>query len=111
MRALKRAARNENPRCWPAAAEICGAAKLSHGELSRVSDKQPAEVQPFVNEVNVLLRQNAANLERARSHVVNLANRVFSPVVAWKRTCWAKWRGRPLAHSGPGWEDALIPLL
>jgi Signal transduction histidine kinase len=37
-------------------------------------------VQPLVNELNGLLDQNAANLERARRHVANLAHGLKTPL-------------------------------
>ena len=55
-------------------------AQVRAGEISRVPDKQPAEVQPLVSEVNALLAQNATNLERARAHVANLAHGLKTPL-------------------------------
>jgi signal transduction histidine kinase len=39
-----------------------------------------ANHQPLVSELNALLRQNAANLERARRHVANLAHGLKTPL-------------------------------
>ncbi|NEU13272.1 HAMP domain-containing histidine kinase [Methylobacterium sp. BTF04] len=50
------------------------------GRRTRVPGKQPAEIRPLVTEVNALLDQNAANLERARNHVANLAHGLKTPL-------------------------------
>ncbi|MCJ2081419.1 sensor histidine kinase [Methylobacterium sp. J-090] len=50
------------------------------GHRARVPGKQPAEIRPVVAEVNALLDQNAANLERARTHVANLAHGLKTPL-------------------------------
>ena len=50
------------------------------GRSERVPSRQPLEVQPLVAELNGLLDQNAANLERARRHVANLAHGLKTPL-------------------------------
>ncbi len=50
------------------------------GFRERVPDTQPTEVQPLADELNALLIQNAANLERARRHVSNLAHGLKTPL-------------------------------
>jgi len=55
-------------------------AAVRAGERDRVPGKQPAEIRPLVSEVNALLDQNAANLERARTHVANLAHGLKTPL-------------------------------
>ena len=42
------------------------------GRAERITGAQPVEIAPLVRELNTLLDQNAANLERARRHVANL---------------------------------------
>ena len=42
--------------------------------------EQPLEILPLVSELNGLLEQNAANLERARRHVANLAHGLKTPL-------------------------------
>jgi signal transduction histidine kinase len=50
------------------------------GVTARVPEKQPLEIQPLVHELNGLLAQNEANLERARRHVANLAHGLKTPL-------------------------------
>jgi signal transduction histidine kinase len=50
------------------------------GIRERIPDAQPSEVQPLAAELNALLVQNAANLERARRHVSNLAHGLKTPL-------------------------------
>jgi len=50
------------------------------GLSERVPSRQPQEIRPMVDELNALLDQNAANLERARRHVANLAHGLKTPL-------------------------------
>ena len=55
-------------------------ADVRAGRSERVPSAQPREVQPLVSELNGVLEQNAANLERARRHVANLAHGLKTPL-------------------------------
>jgi signal transduction histidine kinase len=55
-------------------------ADVRAGRKRLVPEEQPAEVRPLVSELNALLNQNAANLERARAHVANLAHGLKTPL-------------------------------
>lgn len=55
-------------------------AEVRSGLRDKVPDAQPSEVQPLADELNALLLQNAANLERARKHVSNLAHGLKTPL-------------------------------
>jgi signal transduction histidine kinase len=55
-------------------------ADVRTGRSERVPAEQPREIQPVVAELNGLLEQNAANLERARRHVANLAHGLKTPL-------------------------------
>ncbi len=55
-------------------------ADVRRGHIDRVPEDQPMEVRPVVAELNALLVQNAANLERARAHVANLAHGLKTPL-------------------------------
>jgi signal transduction histidine kinase len=55
-------------------------ADVRAGRSERVPANQPLEVQPLVAELNSLLDQNAANLDRARRHVANLAHGLKTPL-------------------------------
>jgi signal transduction histidine kinase len=55
-------------------------ADVRSGIRERIPDAQPSEVQPLAAELNALLVQNAANLERARRHVSNLAHGLKTPL-------------------------------
>ncbi|MDX7952520.1 HAMP domain-containing sensor histidine kinase [Lichenihabitans sp. Uapishka_5] len=52
------------------------------GRRERLPARQPVEVRPLAHEVNELLDQHAANLERARRHVANLAHALKTPLAA-----------------------------
>jgi signal transduction histidine kinase len=55
-------------------------ADVRAGQSERVPSRQPQEIRPVVDELNALLDQNAANLERARRHVANLAHGLKTPL-------------------------------
>lgn len=50
------------------------------GVRDRVPEEQPRELKPLADELNALLGENAANLERARRHVSNLAHGLKTPL-------------------------------
>lgn len=50
------------------------------GRAERITGPQPSEIRPLVTELNTLLDQNAANLERARRHVANLGHGLKTPL-------------------------------
>lgn len=55
-------------------------AEVRSGLRELVPDAQPREVQPLAAELNALLLQNTANLDRARRHVSNLAHGLKTPL-------------------------------
>lgn len=55
-------------------------ATVTAGRAQRITGAQPSEIAPLVRELNVLLDQNAAGLERARRHVANLAHGLKTPL-------------------------------
>lgn len=55
-------------------------ADVRAGRSERVPAEQPVEIVPLVAELNGLLEQNAANLQRARRHVANLAHGLKTPL-------------------------------
>jgi signal transduction histidine kinase len=55
-------------------------ADVRTGRSDRLPAEQPLEISPLVFELNELLEQNAANLERARRHVANLAHGLKTPL-------------------------------
>jgi signal transduction histidine kinase len=55
-------------------------ADVRTGRSERVPSRQPQEIRPVVDELNALLDQNDANLERARRHVANLAHGLKTPL-------------------------------
>lgn len=55
-------------------------AAVRAGSLARVPPEQPTEIRPLVDEMNALLGQNEASLERARAHVANLAHGLKTPL-------------------------------
>ena len=55
-------------------------ARVRAGRAERVGGPQPREVRPLVWELNLLLDENHANLERARRNVANLAHGLKTPL-------------------------------
>lgn len=55
-------------------------AAVRAGRAATLPRDQPDEVAPLVDELNALLAQHAANLERARRHVANLAHGLKTPL-------------------------------
>ena len=55
-------------------------ADVSSGRSDRLTGEYPAEVAPLVSEINLLLDNNAAVVERARTHVGNLAHSLKTPM-------------------------------
>lgn len=55
-------------------------ADVRTGRSDNLPAEQPREIAPLVTELNGLLEQNAANLERARRHVANLAHGLKTPL-------------------------------
>jgi signal transduction histidine kinase len=53
---------------------------VRNGASERLPEDQPREVAPLVSELNALLAENAANLDRARAHVANLAHGLKTPL-------------------------------
>jgi signal transduction histidine kinase len=68
-------------------------ADVRSGKSERVPDEQPAEIQPLAGELNALLEQNAANLERARRHVANLAHGLKTPLATLSIALSERGRG------------------
>jgi signal transduction histidine kinase len=71
------------------------------GRAERIFGAQPSEIAPLVAELNTLLDQNAANLERARRHVANLAHGLKTPlatlaIIMDERGWYADGRLKPL---------------
>ncbi len=57
-----------------------GLAAIRSGNAQRLSDDFPPEIMPLVSEVNALLEHNEAVVERARTHVGNLAHALKTPL-------------------------------
>jgi signal transduction histidine kinase len=55
-------------------------AEVRAGTRSRITGDQPAELRDMVDELNGLLDENAAALDRARGHVANLAHGLKTPL-------------------------------
>jgi signal transduction histidine kinase len=55
-------------------------ARIRAGRAERLAGHFPAEVQPLADELNALLEHNAAVVDRARTHVGNLAHALKTPL-------------------------------
>ncbi len=55
-------------------------AAVRDGELERLDEAAPAELAPLARELNALIDQNRAIVERARAHVGNLAHALKTPI-------------------------------
>ncbi len=50
------------------------------GQATEIAGNYPGELQPLVDEINQLVRHNATVMERARTHVGNLAHALKTPI-------------------------------
>lgn len=50
------------------------------GRAERMTGTYPSEIEPLVNDLNLLLENNAAVIERARTHAGNLAHALKTPL-------------------------------
>lgn len=55
-------------------------AEIGEGRRDALPEAQPREVAPLVSEMNLLLSRHAANLEKARRNVANLAHGLRTPL-------------------------------
>lgn len=55
-------------------------AEIRAGARERLSERYPLELQPLANELNALLHTNQEIIERARTHVGNLAHALKTPL-------------------------------
>jgi signal transduction histidine kinase len=55
-------------------------AAIRSGEASRLDGELPAEIKPLQQELNALLKSNQEIVERARTHVGNLAHALKTPL-------------------------------
>ncbi|MCE9650556.1 MAG: histidine kinase [Parvibaculum sp.] len=55
-------------------------ASIRSGKATRLEGKLPTEIEPLANEINSLLEGNREVLERARTHVGNLAHALKTPL-------------------------------
>ncbi|WP_245197529.1 sensor histidine kinase [Jiella mangrovi] len=55
-------------------------AAVRAGRQSHVPERQPIEIAPLAGELNALIDETSANLERARRHVANLAHGLKTPL-------------------------------
>lgn len=55
-------------------------ARIRSGKSDRLTGSFPSEVEPLAREINALLDHNAAVVERARTHVGNLAHALKTPL-------------------------------
>ncbi len=56
--------------------------QVRQGKLSRLGESFPSEVQPLVDEVNGLLDEREANIQRARQRASDLAHGLKTPLAA-----------------------------
>lgn len=64
----------------PLARVRAAVARLHAGRETTLSGDWPAEVQPLVDEINVLLRRNQESVERSRRQAADLAHAVKTPL-------------------------------
>lgn len=55
-------------------------AAVGQGLLSRISEEGPVEVRPLINEINILLDNERAAVERARARASDLAHSLKTPL-------------------------------
>jgi signal transduction histidine kinase len=71
-------------------------AAIRSGEASRLEGDLPAEIRPLQQELNALLKSNQEIVERARTHVGNLAHALKTPLAVLINE--ARGDGSPLAR-------------
>ncbi|MBY0562893.1 MAG: sensor histidine kinase [Hyphomonadaceae bacterium] len=59
-------------------------ASVRRGDLEKLADVYPAELQPVAEELNALVNHNREVVERARRHVGNLAHALKTPIAVLK---------------------------
>ena len=57
-----------------------GLGRIRSGEAERLEGELPAEIQPLQSELNALIQSNQEVVERARTHVGNLAHALKTPL-------------------------------
>lgn len=65
---------------FPLAKVEQGLAGIRSGEASRLEGELPVEIKPLQQELNALLKSNEGIVERARTHVGNLAHALKTPL-------------------------------
>jgi len=70
-------------------------ADIREGRTQHMEGDWPSEVQPLVRELDSLLEHNAAVLERARTHVGNLAHALKTPLAVLSNEASRKQGPRP----------------
>jgi signal transduction histidine kinase len=57
-------------------------ARVRTGDLPRLAERQPPELQPVAQEINALVQRNDAALETARMNAANLAHSLKTPLAS-----------------------------
>jgi len=61
--------------------------RLEHGEINKLSEEVPSEIQPIIQEFNHILRLLSQRLERSRNALGNLAHAVKGPLSILTQYC------------------------
>lgn len=72
-------------------------AAVREGRSPRVEGRFPAEVQPLIDDFNVVLDRNAEVVARARTQAGNLAHAIKTPLAAMAQAAAAAAQGPPAA--------------
>ncbi len=80
-------------------------AAIRSGEASKLEGDPPEEIQPLQEELNALIQSNQAIIERARTHVGNLAHALKTPLSVI--TNEARERGDPFAEKIAGQAELM----
>ena len=77
-------------------------AQIRSGEAERLDGTQPEEIRPLQQELNALIQSNREIVDRARTHVGNLAHALKTPLsvisneARSRKGRWpARWSSRP----------------
>ena len=65
---------------WPLRRVRMAIAAIRSGELSRIEERFPVEIEPLTEELNALLAHNETQAEEARTHAGNLAHALKTPL-------------------------------
>ena len=75
--------------------------KIRDGDIPHLEGEYPSEIEPLVHDLNALIDSNREIVDRARTHVGNLAHALKTPLAVLQN----ETRGGARARSPPRWAS------